>query len=340
MVLRGGATAVFRVPSLGEAAQLAEAVAHTPGLDGSEALLTIGDDRLRVRLSRKCVRLEERHIVLGRALSATARRYGAVADRPCVHEVQVAIATSPTRSMSLLTRCPRVRKTGRRQRRRPARPRLDVVDSGAQRGQAPPARDESRRLRRSRARRGACGGGACRRRPHRRRRHAPGAGFLADRAGNRVRVTAWPDGSVSTAPADPLAGPRRDPVQPRARRRHLGHPPTRTRPLGDAPQPADQRPRPDRLVCSAAHHALPIDWPWATPGPPCTSAPSDNQYRRPLATAPSGNQGPQWKVGQPGTVMPTSPAPPTIADTRLTESLSWVRAQRSQASIASAVCGS
>jgi 4a-hydroxytetrahydrobiopterin dehydratase len=39
VVLHGGATAVFRVPSLGAAAQLADAVAHVPGLDGSGALL-------------------------------------------------------------------------------------------------------------------------------------------------------------------------------------------------------------------------------------------------------------------------------------------------------------
>jgi 4a-hydroxytetrahydrobiopterin dehydratase len=32
---------------------------------------------------------------------------------------------------------------------------------------------------------------------------APGAWILADRAGNRVCVAAWPDGSVPTAPADP-----------------------------------------------------------------------------------------------------------------------------------------
>src|SRR4029077_21121978 len=33
VVLHGGATAVFRVPSLGAAAQLAEAVAQVPGLE-------------------------------------------------------------------------------------------------------------------------------------------------------------------------------------------------------------------------------------------------------------------------------------------------------------------
>src|SRR5512144_1786976 len=35
MVLHGGATAVFRVWSLDEAAQLAEVVPHVPGLEGS-----------------------------------------------------------------------------------------------------------------------------------------------------------------------------------------------------------------------------------------------------------------------------------------------------------------
>ena len=42
VVLHGGATAVFRVSSLGEAASLAAAVAQVPGLDGSGALLTVG----------------------------------------------------------------------------------------------------------------------------------------------------------------------------------------------------------------------------------------------------------------------------------------------------------
>jgi 4a-hydroxytetrahydrobiopterin dehydratase len=95
VVLHGGATAVFHVPSLGEAAQLAEAVAHVPGLEGSEALLTIVSDALSVRLSRGVFRLEERHIDLARAVSATARTHGAVADRTGVHEVQVAIAAKP-----------------------------------------------------------------------------------------------------------------------------------------------------------------------------------------------------------------------------------------------------
>ena len=94
-VLHGGATAVFRASSLGEAAHLAEEVAHVPGLEDSGALLTITDDHLSVRLTRGVFRLEERHIDLARAVSATARRLGAVAYRAGVHEVQVAIAATP-----------------------------------------------------------------------------------------------------------------------------------------------------------------------------------------------------------------------------------------------------
>ena len=95
VVLHGGAAAVFRVPSLGGAAQLAEAVTHVPGLAGSGALLTIADDRLSVRLTRGVFRLEEQHIELARAVSATARKLGAVADRTRVREVSVAIAAQP-----------------------------------------------------------------------------------------------------------------------------------------------------------------------------------------------------------------------------------------------------
>jgi len=75
VVLHGGATAVFRVPSLVAAAQLAEAVARVPGLDGSGALLTIADGRLTVRLSRGVFRLEEQHIALARNVSAVAQAH-------------------------------------------------------------------------------------------------------------------------------------------------------------------------------------------------------------------------------------------------------------------------
>ena len=92
VVLHGGATAIFRVRSLVEAARLAEAVAHVPGLEGSGALLTMADTSLTVRLSRDLWQLERRHVDLARAVSTVARAHGAAPDRSAVQEVQLAIA--------------------------------------------------------------------------------------------------------------------------------------------------------------------------------------------------------------------------------------------------------
>jgi 4a-hydroxytetrahydrobiopterin dehydratase len=78
VVLHGGATAVFRVRSLGDAAHLAEAVANTPELAGRGILLTVADDRLTVRLSRDIWQLEPEHVQLARAISAVAREHGAI----------------------------------------------------------------------------------------------------------------------------------------------------------------------------------------------------------------------------------------------------------------------
>jgi len=95
VVLHGGAMSVFRVGSLGEAVRLADAVSQVPGVEGSGALLTVADDHLSVRLSRGVFRLEESHVGIARAVSATARAHGAVADRARAQEVQVAIAAQP-----------------------------------------------------------------------------------------------------------------------------------------------------------------------------------------------------------------------------------------------------
>jgi 4a-hydroxytetrahydrobiopterin dehydratase len=92
VVLHGGATAVFRVGSLGEAARLAEAVTKVPGAAGAGVLLTIADARVTVRLSRDLWSLERSHIELARGVSAVARECGALADRAAVQEVQLAIA--------------------------------------------------------------------------------------------------------------------------------------------------------------------------------------------------------------------------------------------------------
>lgn len=92
VVLHGGATAVFRVGSLAEAASLAEGVVQAPGVAGSGALLTLADASLTVRLSRDLWQLEPRHVEVARGVSAVARARGAVADRAAVQEVQLAIA--------------------------------------------------------------------------------------------------------------------------------------------------------------------------------------------------------------------------------------------------------
>ena|SRR5215475_5732 len=95
VVLHGGATAVFRVQSVVEAAGLAEAIAHIPNLAGAGPLMTIADGQLTVRLTRGMFRLEERHVQLARAVSAVAREHGAMADRTRAQEVQLAISAQP-----------------------------------------------------------------------------------------------------------------------------------------------------------------------------------------------------------------------------------------------------
>jgi len=95
VVLHGGATAVFKVGSIGEAARLAAAVAAIDGFGGSGAPLTIVDTSLTVRLTRDLWQLESRHVELARAVSEVASALGAVADRASVQEVQFAIASEP-----------------------------------------------------------------------------------------------------------------------------------------------------------------------------------------------------------------------------------------------------
>jgi 4a-hydroxytetrahydrobiopterin dehydratase len=95
VILHGGATAVFRLGSLREAASLAQALSEAPGIESSGVMLTLADDRLTVRLSRDVWQLESRHIELARTISAVAQSVGAEPDRASVQEVQVAIAAKP-----------------------------------------------------------------------------------------------------------------------------------------------------------------------------------------------------------------------------------------------------
>ena len=92
VVLHGGATAVFRVGSLSEGARLAEAIATAPGIAGAGVVLTLADTRVTVRLTRDIWNLEPRHVQFARTVSAVAREQGAVPDRGAVQEVQLAIA--------------------------------------------------------------------------------------------------------------------------------------------------------------------------------------------------------------------------------------------------------
>jgi len=91
-VLHGGATAVFVTDSLGEAARLADAVAGVAGLAGSGALLTMTDRTFSVRLTRDVRALTADHIDLARGISAVARRFGISADTSKVQEVQLVVA--------------------------------------------------------------------------------------------------------------------------------------------------------------------------------------------------------------------------------------------------------
>ena len=100
VVLHGGATAVFRVGSMDEAARLAGSIAAVPGFADTGALLTIADRRLTVRLTRDLWMLEARHIELARAVSAVAQAHGAIADRAAVQEMHSRSQRSRTRSTS------------------------------------------------------------------------------------------------------------------------------------------------------------------------------------------------------------------------------------------------
>jgi 4a-hydroxytetrahydrobiopterin dehydratase len=196
VVLHGGAAAVFRVQSVIEAARLAEAIAHVPGLDGAGVLMTIADDQLTVRLTRGVERLEERHLQLAHAVSAVAREHGAVADRTRVQEVQVAISARPDEidvgfwravlGYVELADDNAVDPLGHgstvwMQDLDPAKPLRHAmhVDVSVAREQA------EHRL----AAAVAAGGRIVE------ESHAPAAWILADRAGNRVCIAAWPDGA-------------------------------------------------------------------------------------------------------------------------------------------------
>jgi len=203
VVLHGGATAVYPVRSLRDAARLAEAVAQVPGIGGAEVRITIADDQLTVRLARGVFQLEPLHIELARAVSAVARGQGVVADRSRVQEVQFAIAAHPESvdvgfwravlGYAELADDNAVDPLGHgstvwMQELDPAKPLRHAmhVDVSLAREQA------QHRVAAALAAGGRVVDDS----------GAPAAWILADRAGNRVCIAAWPDGATSetTAP--------------------------------------------------------------------------------------------------------------------------------------------
>jgi 4a-hydroxytetrahydrobiopterin dehydratase len=196
VVLHGGATAVFRVASLSEAARLAEAVAMAPGIAGAGALLTLADSCVTIRLSRDIWNLEQRHAQLARVVSAVAREHGAVPDRTAVQEVQVAVAAKRDAIdigfwRAVLGYTPMADDNA-----------VDPLGHGStvwmqELDQAKPLRHAmhidvsvAREQVKARLEAAVAAGGRIVDESH-----APSHWTLADRAGNRVCICAWPDGS-------------------------------------------------------------------------------------------------------------------------------------------------
>jgi 4a-hydroxytetrahydrobiopterin dehydratase len=197
VVLHGGAIAAFRVGSLSEAARLAEAIAKAPGTPGAGVLITLADARVTVRLTRDLWSLEPHHVELARAVSAIAREHGAVADRAAVQEVQLAVAAKGDATdvgfwRAVLGYQPMAGDNA-----------VDPLGHGStvwmqELEEAKPLRhamhiDVSVAREQIRARLDAAiaaGGRIVD------ESHAPEHWTLADRAGNRVCICAWPDGAA------------------------------------------------------------------------------------------------------------------------------------------------
>jgi 4a-hydroxytetrahydrobiopterin dehydratase len=197
VVLHGGATAVFRVRSLGEAVRLAASIVSSSGIAGAGVLVTLSDEQVTIRLTRDLWALEAHHIELARAISVAARAHGAVSDRAAVQEVQLAIAAKPTAAdvgfwRAVLGYFPASDDNA-----------VDPLGHGSTVWMQ--ALNESKTLRHAmhidvsvareqvenRLKAALAAGGRIVDDSH-----APGHWTLSDRAGNRVCICAWPDGST------------------------------------------------------------------------------------------------------------------------------------------------
>lgn len=206
VVLHGGPTAVYRVASLADAARLAAAIASVPGLD-PQTTVTLTSTQLTVRLRRGVYRTEASDIHAARAIAAAARALGAHADRSATQEVQLAIAAKPDTLdvafwRAVLGYVPLAADNGTdplgiasafwMQDLDPAKPLRHAmhidVSLAADQAEARVAAAV------------AAGGRIVE------QSNAPGSWILADRAGNKVCIAAWPDGAPTPGWAEPETG--------------------------------------------------------------------------------------------------------------------------------------
>jgi 4a-hydroxytetrahydrobiopterin dehydratase len=209
VVLHGGPTAVFRTGSMAEAARLAMAVAEVSGLDTGRSALSVTARGLGVRLTREMWGVEAQHIDVARAISAVAREHGATADRSAVQEVQIAVSAKPAdldvgfwrAVLGYDTKAPDngIDPLGHGStfwvqdlpEEKPLRHAMHIDVSVAR-------EHAEARLQAALAAGGRIVDDS----------EAPGAWILADRAGNKVCIAAWPDGArPATSDIEPDSQP-------------------------------------------------------------------------------------------------------------------------------------
>lgn len=207
VVLHGGATAAFRTGSLAEAGGLAMAISEIDGVAAAGTVLTMTGSTLTVRLARGVFRLEAEHVDRARAISAVARSHGASPDRAAVQEVSIAVAAKPDDIdvvfwRAVLGYVPLDSDNG-----------VDPLGHGsafwmqdldpqkplrhAMHIDVSLAREEAER----RVATAVAAGGRIVEETN-----APGSWILADRAGNKVCIAAWPDGAPTPAWTEGDAG--------------------------------------------------------------------------------------------------------------------------------------
>ena len=201
VVTHGGAASAFEVGSFRAAAGLAREVAAVAATHSADVILTISGRRLSIRLTRGLFRIEVRHIDLARRISAIAHAREAVADRSAVQEVQVAVAARPDDLnmgfwRAVLAYEPLAEDNAVHPLGQSSTVWMQSLDGDkslrhAMHVDVSVAREHAQ----ARVNAALAAGGRVVVRDE-----APAAWILADRAGNRVCVAAWPDGA---APGEP-----------------------------------------------------------------------------------------------------------------------------------------